>query len=191
MNRLFLAAELGIPLIERLVLTQHQITQQASGDADQLRIVAPENLHLTLQFLGETKVEVSERIQERLHKFTQGLFPFEVVARGIGAFPDHQDPRIIWAGFEEKSAELIGLIQKNVEKELEQLGISPDHREYHPHITLARCRGPITGLTQNLQNLSNLELGGAYVRDLVLFESELTSTGPRYTVRDRFPLGPT
>ncbi len=191
MNRLFLAAELGIPLIERLVLTQHQITQQASGDADQLRMVAPENLHLTLQFLGETRLEVSERIQERLHKFTQGLFPFEVVANGIGAFPDDQDPRIIWAGFEEKSAELIGLIQKNVEKELEQLGISPDPREYRPHITLARCRGPITGLTQNLHNLSNLELGGAYVRDLVLFESELTPVGARYTVRDRFPLGPT
>lgn len=191
MNRLFLAAELGIPLIEHLVLTQQQIAEKTSNHEEQLRFVSPENLHLTLRFLGDTPLEVSERIQERLHRFTQGLFPFEVSVKGIGAFPDTQNPRIIWAGFEEKSVELISLIQQSVDKELEHLGISPDPRDYRPHVTLARCRGSIQPLKHTLDALENLELRGAFVRDFVLFESELTLAGPRYTVRDRFPLGPT
>lgn len=186
MNRLFIAAELGIPVVERLTQIQNELGRRF--EATQLRMPETKDLHLTLKFLGETDVALQERIQETLHAFALGLFPFELALKGVGSFPDAAAPRIVWAGLEPKSDELVGLLKDTLERELENIGIPKETRDFKAHITLARVRDLTE--TPNMDDLKGLDVGSTYIRDLVLFSSTLTPNGAIYSVVDRFPLGP-
>jgi len=191
MTRLFISAELGIPLVERLVLVQKEVQGRLEArDYIDLRLVQAENLHLTLKFIGDVPFALSERIQETLHEFAGGLFPFEIQVQGLGTFPEQDPPQILWSGLEDKSSELIGLLRETLERELEKIGIPLDTREFKSHITLGRFRGEAPKRAEYLSDLNDLLIGKSYVRDIVLYASELSHAGPTYTVIDRFPLGP-
>jgi 2'-5' RNA ligase len=83
---------------------------------------------------------------------------------------------------------LVGLLKDTLERELENIGIPKETRDFKAHITLARVRDLTE--TPNLDDLKGLDVGSTYIRDLVLFSSTLTPNGAIYSVVDRFPLGP-
>ena len=194
MKRLFIAVDLAIAVVERLAMAQAELQEsvsQDSGDQVDLRLVAPENIHITLKFLGDQPLELMPMVEKALEKLTEPLFPFEVECARLGAFPRAARPRIIWAGLDEESEEVLGLLQKALERDLEQLGVERESRPFHPHVTLGRVksRRVAPDFEEILKPYGNVSFGKSFIKDLVLFESHLEARGPRYEVVRRFSLG--
>lgn len=193
MRRLFVAIDLSITVVERLVMFQGQLREQVDESFDEsvrLRLVDATNIHLTLKFLGDTTPVMVPRIRNALQTLCEPLFAFEVECVGVGAFPKLQAPRIIWAGLDEESSEVLGLLQRTVEKELHQLGIEKEQRPFHPHITLGRVKsGTTPSFEELLGSYGEVGFGSSYIREMVLYESHLDHLGARYEVVDRFRLG--
>src|SRR5690554_2341427 len=127
MKRLFIAVDLSIGVVEKLVVLQEDLQRQFSarlGDGLNMRWVDAPNIHLTLKFLGETDEALLPMIGQTLAKLGQPLFPFEVECQGMGAFPDASRPRVLWAGMDTRGGEVLGLLQQAIERDLSELGIA-------------------------------------------------------------------
>lgn len=190
MSRLFIAVDLSVAVVEKLAILQAEIARRLGDDSASVRWVAAPQIHVTLNFLGDVEEPVIPMLDEVLGKLVRPLFPFEVMCCRLGAFPDLGHPRILWAGLDEKGAEVMGLLRQTIEQDLGELGFAADPREYHPHVTLGRVRSvEALDMRELAGDLTDLELGTSYIKDIALFESRLGSDGPQYIVRRRFPLG--
>ncbi len=143
--------------------------------------VAPENVHLTLKFLGEVAAERQPEIVAALSSATQGTKTITLVVRGAGAFPNTRAPRVVWAGIEPDPA--IEILADRVERSCAPLGFSPEGRPFRPHLTLGRAErdarardwGGVAELLDGLPLATSAVLDGV---DLV--RSELRRGGSVY-----------
>ena len=150
----------------------------------EVRWVRPENVHLTLKFLGDVPEDDLGHIAEALEQLRLRYGPFEAELSGFGAFPSARRARILWAGIGEGSEPLRALAG-DVEASLERLGFEREDRVYVPHLTLGRARGrPVS-----------LEAGGPpppvpgfLVRSVELVESVLGATGSASSTLAVYPL---
>ena len=127
-----------------------------------VRWVRPENVHLTLKFLGDvSKDDLLGGVAEALEAVRGRHEPFEAEPSGFGAFPSAGKARILWVGIDEGSDRLRALA-RDVEASLEPLGFEREDRSYIPHLTLGRARA----------------------RPVVVEATELPSTVPSFTVRN-------
>ena len=192
MKRLFLAVDLSIGVVERLVMLQEAVAARLREhpDVEAVRWVDAPLIHVTLKFLGEAPETMLPELTDRLEALVRPLFPFEVHCRGFGASPDPSRARLLHAGLDDNGAEVMGLLCQAIERDLDAVGFRAEPRPYHPQITLGRLRAsrPVD-LRPITDEFADLHIGSSYVRDIVLFESELTRKGPIYRVLDRFPLG--
>lgn len=193
MERLFVALNLSISVVEGLVRLQEDLTREIDerfGDELWMRPVAPQNIHVTLKFLGDTPPALIPRIRQVLRTLCEPLFAFRVECLGVGVFPDAQKPRIVWAGLDEQGAEVLGLLQKNVERDLGAIGVPQEQRPYRPHVTVGRIKAQRRrSFEELLTRYDGVSFGESVIGDMVLFRSELRSQGPRYEVVERFRLG--
>lgn len=191
MKRLFIALDLAIPVVEQLAVFQEELQETLAGEEDiRVRWTSAENIHLTLKFLGDTEEALVPMLRETLADLVKPLFPFEVEARGVGFFPGPTKPRIIWSGFDKQGAEVLSLLNKAVERDLEQLGFEKEQRKFRPHVTLGRVKSrQRPDFTELGEEIGARSFGKSYIKDIILYESQLRSDGPRYTVLDRFTLG--
>lgn len=192
-RRLFVAVDLAIPVVERLAMFQDELTarvdQRFDGDI-RLRTVDAENIHITLKFLGDTPPEMVPVIGDTLEELCEPLFPFDVHCQNVGAFPNIKSPRILWAGLDDEGAEVMTLLQTHVERDLHELGIDRDRRDYHPHVTLARIKSRKRPSFESLlQRYDDVSFGKSFINDIVLYESHLDHNGPQYRVIQRYGLG--
>lgn len=147
--------------------------------------------HLTLHFFEELPTERMPDVVDAMRETARGTGPFEVEIRGVGAFPNLQRPRVLWAGIEQGSTEIQSLVGR-LRPALAARGISTEPRPFVPHLTLARLRLP-RAATWAARLLADPELASrvwarATVSELLLKESELLPAGPRHTVRARVSL---
>lgn len=105
-----------------------------------MRWTHPENVHLTLKFLGEVPEGEIEQIGAALRKVCADHAPFDASLSSFGAFPSARRARIIWAGAGAGSEELRDLTA-DVETAFEPLGFGREDRTFVPHATLGRVRG--------------------------------------------------
>lgn len=181
--RTFIAIEL--PEETRDLLAKIQSELKAQG-AD-VKWVEPQNIHLTLKFLGEVKEEKLEKVILTLESIAKENIAFSLRISSLGAFPKLDYPRVIWAGIEkgEKEAKQIA---KGLEEKLQKLDIPKEERAFSAHITLGRTRSTqgreklipvLKRLADKLpnENLSPLEF---LVTRITLFKSTLTPKGPLY-----------
>ncbi|MFA5365336.1 MAG: RNA 2',3'-cyclic phosphodiesterase [Candidatus Bathyarchaeia archaeon] len=175
--RTFFAFDIEDETITRL-LTKAQ-GMLASTGAD-LKMVEPQNIHLTVRFLGDTSPAMVDPIYEEMKqiKFT----PIEVELKGLGVFPRLTNPRVVWAGITKGAKELTNVFAQ-LEPRLRGLVFAPDNKGFSPHLTIARVR---TGrnkpqLVKLVQELGNFEFGTAKVSCLRLKKSDLTPRGPIYS----------
>ena len=158
---------------------------------DDVKWVAPDNLHWTIQFLGEITDEVMAKVCLLTCRIAAHHEPFSLTATGIGAFPKPERPRTLWLGAGEGSEALCSL-QDELEESLCDLGFRPEHRRYVPHLTLGRVgrhAHTSAALADELQGLSDYEGGTMGVDEVTVYASELKSGGPVYHVLARVPLG--
>lgn len=164
------------------------------------RRVAPENLHVTLRFLGDVEPGAVDAIRAALADASSASPSGAARVRGFGAFPGPRSPRVIWAGVDDPSG-AITTLERNVSARIEGLGFPPEDRPYAPHVTVARIGGsrrPRRGRRADASGPGPAftppppqPLGPEFpVRELSLVASELSPRGPRYRAVDRFPLVP-
>jgi RNA 2',3'-cyclic 3'-phosphodiesterase len=99
--------------------------------------VPPENVHLTLKFLGDVSAERQQGIVDALASAAEGTKTITLVVRGAGAFPNTRSPRVVWAGIEPDPA--IEILADRVERSCALLGFPPEGRPFRPHLTLGRA----------------------------------------------------
>lgn len=151
------------------------------------RWIPPENMHLTLRFIGEVDNAQARDIDDMLLGLNgKG---FELTLSGVDVFTD--GPRItsLWAGVE--ANEPLNRLQAKVEQAVIRAGLPPERRKFKPHVTLARGRienGP--KLQQFMSRNALLKIGPFRVEDFVLFSSFLSQSGPLYTEEVSYPLEP-
>lgn len=181
MIRSFLAIELPKPILRKIEEVQGDLR---STHAD-VRWVSPEKIHLTLKFFGSIEESRIDSIFKSIDEPIRSTLPFSLKVRGVGAFPQLKNPRVIWMGLVEEREALTSL-QKQIETQLEKVGFQPEDRPFHPHLTLGRMRssrgkGDLVG---RIEKHKEEEFGDLQVERVVLFKSDLKPTGPIHT-----PLG--
>ena len=153
--------------------------------------VVPENLHVTLKFLGDVELTETARICDAMKRAVTDLDPFVLTLGGVGAFPNLSRPNTIWLGALDDDRPMVEL-HKNLEIRLQKLGFRREGRRFQTHLTIGRVRraGPVAkNLGDRLRELADYEAGKTRVDQIVLFSSQLTSDGPIYQVLGRAKLG--
>ena len=153
--------------------------------------VKPENLHLTLKFLGPVEETRLEAIAEAVASAARGCGSFRFVLGGLGAFPQPRVARVVWVGVPEGADSLAGL-QARLEAELEPLGFPREERPFTAHLTLGRVRGPgrREQLAAALISVPVEPLGEMVLDRIEMMKSDLRREGPRYSILHSLPLGP-
>lgn len=148
------------------------------------RWVIPENIHLTLKFLGDISINSIPDIREVMEEAVLYSAPFKLGVSGVGVFPDMRRIQIIWAGVNGDLSSLTEL-QKKLDTGLEKLGFAPESRPFTAHLTLARMRDEASpGERENAGKIiesTQLEAVEFPVGEINLVKSELKREGPVYT----------
>ncbi len=153
---------------------------------DAIRWTSNSNFHLTLRFLGNVETDVEEKLVRGLAKIEVKAFTLPI--EGIGRFPSHGRPAVVWAGCGKGHPNLFQLRQQ-VDDLLIQLGIDCEMQDFVPHITLGRCKdSPPKQVESYLRDLRSLEGPIFKVESITLFESRLSPLGPKYFPLEEFPL---
>src|SRR6266550_5222319 len=139
----------------------------------------PAQMHLTLSFLGDVPAESDSALREKLGVIEFGAFFLPIV--GVGTFSAKGAPKIIWIGVGKAHPHLFQ-IHKRVQEAALAVGIEPELRPWHPHITIARCCGvSAQSLRKFLQSNAELDTGMIRVDAFHLYSSNLTPAGPIHT----------
>jgi len=184
--RSFLAIELPEAIRKRIEEIQADLR---SSNSD-VRWVSPEKIHLTLKFFGNVEESRVDTITKSIELLVGGTPCFSLEVRGMGAFPNIKNPRVLWMGLIDEKQVLVAL-QKQLESTLETIGFQVEDRPFRPHLTLGRMnsgRGK-DELIGRIQKYKEERFGDVEVKRLVLFKSDLRPTGPIYTALRELKLG--
>jgi 2'-5' RNA ligase len=177
MHRLFVA--IRPPEIVRDLLID------AMDDSPEFRWQDDEQLHLTLRFIGEVERPMAEDLADALGRIRASCFDIRI--KGVGRF-DQRNSGALWAGVEPK-APLAALAAK-VERVCLNVGLEPERRAFHPHITLARWKGHRSREAEDSVGRNRAFASDPFPVDhFSLFESRLSRHGAHYEEIASYPLG--
>jgi 2'-5' RNA ligase len=190
MKRCFVA--MTVPEATRSVLAdlQSELRALPASAARRVRLVPAPNLHVTIKFLGDTPDADIDPIVATLRAVAATTrLPGTRVA-GVGAFPSPARPRVVFAGLS-LGGDAVAAFAADIERHLAPLGIAPEQRGNHPHVTLARIEGakPRGPLSRWIERHPSGDAGPISDDALVLFESQLTPQGAIYRALATVPLG--
>jgi len=150
-----------------------------------LRITPPDNLHITLKFLGDFPEAALPRLAHQAASKLAPMQDFDVTLAGLGAFPHARAASVVWIGIQHGASQLARIARK-LETTAGKLGAMRDRRPYQPHLTLARLREP---RAIPLDRVSAPDPITFRVEDVVLYESRLAPSGATHLPLARLPMG--
>jgi len=157
----------------------------AMDDNADFRWQAEEQLHLTLRFVGEVERPVADDLAAELPGIRAQ--PFELRVAGTGRF-EQRSSGALWAAVEPRTP--IAALAAKVERACVAVGLEPERRAFHPHITLARWKGRRGHeVARFLERTRGLSSEPFEVRDFILFESRLSRHGAHYEEVASYRLG--
>ncbi|MGD8990732.1 MAG: RNA 2',3'-cyclic phosphodiesterase [Desulfobacterales bacterium] len=144
--------------------------------------VRPENIHLTLKFLGNIDANRTDAVVNAMTLAARGRAALHLNASGIGVFPNARRPRVIWIGLGGQVDHLKSL-QQTLDAHLADSGFSAEKRPFKGHLTLGRVKGKIAAerMQSALDEFNAFESNGFATNRIILFKSELHPTGAIYT----------
>ena len=184
MKRIFIAVkvEAGETLLKMISSFKSGLINET------IKWTKPDNIHITLAFLGDTEEEMIKIISEMLKEKCEGSGKFELIIKGSGVFKNISEPRVIWTGIEpsEKFSQLNGLIKSG----LGDAGIEIEDRPFNPHLTLGRIKHikDKEVLKSLINGYQNKEIQKVAVNEVILYESILLPPGPVYKPIGKFKL---
>jgi 2'-5' RNA ligase len=176
--RLFIAIDLG-----------QAVRALVEKEIERLRALAPnakwvkaEGIHVTLAFLGHLEDARAEEVKAIVSDVAGRHPPLQLGVEGIGGFGSSARPRVLWAGLT-GDLEPLASIKTDLEKRMTPFGYEPEKRAFKPHLTLARARMPNgdSALARCLRVSQVDSFGSAKVNRLILFRSDLSPKGAKYT----------
>ena len=177
MHRLFVAIRPPEAIRDLLI--------DAMDDSPDFRWQDDEQLHLTLRFVGEVDRHVAADLGDALARVRAPALTLRI--KGVGSF-DHRAAGALWAGVEPK--EPLAALAAKIERVCQHVGLEPERRAFHPHITLARWKGRRTReLADYLDRRRGLASEPFAVDRFILFESRLSRHGAHYEEVASYPLG--
>jgi 2'-5' RNA ligase len=192
---------IGIDLDSEVRARISRFLEGVQGFAPDARWARPESLHITLKFIGEQTLEQVAAITERLRRVESGAF--DIRSAGYGFFPTAKAPRVFWIGIQ-AGPHLVELA-KSIDMAVAELGIPREDRPFSPHLTLARAGGrsgspkwrkgdgPNTAfgtLEKRLAAMGELDFGTMAAHEFILYQSQLSRGGSKYTKLQQFSLRP-
>jgi 2'-5' RNA ligase len=186
-TRVFVAVEVSSAVLERAA----DLIERLRTSGAPVKWVDPSKMHLTLKFLGDVAQADLAGVYRGVAQAAAQHTPFGISLAGAGAFPNPRRPRTLWIGVD-RGADVLCELQVGIDKSLKKVGFPKEQRRFHPHLTIGRIRhgGSDTGrLANQLREFEQFDAGTATIRDVVVFASHLTQTGPNYEVLSRSPLG--
>jgi 2'-5' RNA ligase len=176
--RLFVAVDLSDEVRASISALSRRLAERA-GHSRGLRFVRPEQLHLTLVFIGDVEAARGTAIARSLEPPFE-CSPFDLQFEGLGTFPPSGAPRVLWLGVTGGAEQAVAL-QNLVAARLERVGVPRERRPFSPHLTLARWRQSRPSDRQAM--VSDLATGRfrMAVSGITLYESCLSSAGSTYT----------
>lgn len=148
----------------------------AMEDGPELRWVGDEQLHLTLRFAGEVERPVANDLAVAIGKARSNRFELRIA--GVGRF-DRRSGGALWAGLDPKAP--VAALNAKVERICQETGLPPEHRAFHPHITLARWNGRSSPAADSFMERNRGLCSRPFLVDrFFLFESHLSRHGPHY-----------
>lgn len=173
---------IAIPAADQVYAQALATIKSLRAHTDNVRWTIPENLHWTLQFMGEVDDTDVYEICREVGRAAAEMEPFSFAGLSIQAFPKNEKPRTIWLGAGEGGEQLCTL-QRKIEDRMSDLGFRPERQRFTPHLTLGRVlQGSHAGeaIAQQLTQLADLDGGVMEVDEVIVFGSELTREGPTY-----------
>jgi len=193
--RTFIAIELSTEAQTALAKLQQRL--KAVVPPQSVRWTAPENIHLTLHFLGDVAVDKVSKITNLMQAAAATCSPFSLTLGGLGCFPNTRRPRIVWTGVSGQ-VEILLKLHRELSEGLKTIGFTPETRPYSPHLTVGRVKD---GLPQRLLNQLGQVLeqtqpqvghvAALDVTEIHLMQSDLKPAGPVYTQLATAALNPT
>jgi len=188
--RLFVALEPPDLVRHRLSTLKAELQRAAGRGSGDVKWVAIDNVHLTLQFLGAVPEERVDPVKVAVATAAAEARPLHLELRGAGGFPSGRRARVLWAGVGGEVAQLTALVAA-LGRRLGPLGFAAEERPFSPHITLGRSRDPrgAPGLAAALALAAESPGAPWRATEVVLFQSFLSPKGPRYEALARAALG--
>ena len=183
-------AFIAITLPESCCAALSQLQRHLMRAKADVKWVEPKQLHATLKFLGEISEPQRLRLDVLVRDVARGASPMRLALDQLGAFPSLSAPRVLWVslrGDVERLSELV----KRLERELAACGVASEDRPFAAHVTLGRVRSSRgrSALVRTAHEVAWHPMEPWTATEVTLYRSELSSTGPRYTLLAALPLG--
>lgn len=179
--RVFVAVR--VPNLPRI----HAILDELRRCGRSLRTVDPDQLHVTLKFLGETGAVEAAELAQRLNAVLQGQEEQDCELQGLGAFPRADRPSVVWTGVGPE--EWFVQLAERIDSCASELGFPREARPFTPHLTLARVKfRPPERLAEMLSESSSTRFGAFRADAVELIESVPGKNGPRYVTLAHMPI---
>lgn len=178
--RLFIAAAIGALVGEAAVEVIDELRRRVRECAPRARVTwnTPERIHITVRFIGQADDDRVRLVAAALGP-PLPIDPFELTVAGLGVFPSHGRPRVIWAGVT-AGREAMRDVERQIASRLDPILGRGEERDYTPHLTLARVRDA-AGLTRRVcDGLESTVLGTTTIDGVTLFESRMSPQGSTY-----------
>jgi 2'-5' RNA ligase len=183
-------AFVAVPVSDEIEQLVSEVERDLKTVAANVKWVRPENIHITLKFLGNTTQDTIDGLCGALPEALRGRHRFDVLIAGAGTFPPGgKAPRVVWIGLQDGTDGLIE-VAGMVEAVTSSLGFEKEERPFRPHLTIGRVRrgsGRLKELADRVAGIrfNPLKLG---VDRVNLVRSRLGPQGPTYTVLESFAL---
>lgn len=184
MIRLFIA----LPLEKQIEDNLGRIANDLKQVGGHVKWVNPENIHLTIKFLGNTEEDFVDKLKAEIDRVAGTCDPILSRINRLGGFPNLKHPRVIWAGFSDGVDRLTRLAHE-LDERISQLGWEREQRDFKAHLTLGRVKDA-HGLDALDDFVAGYKLPDMSMRldRIVLFKSTLTQQGPIYKRLHERPL---
>jgi len=179
--RAFIAVEIPREIQQNIHKETATLRKEIGG---LVRWVPPENMHLTLKFLGDISPSSVEFLIQMLRNEAENVSGFSLQLTGLGSFPSLKRPRVVYIGFHAPAG--LDALQRGIEAAARRLGYEAEDRPFSPHLTLGRVRQNVTAADQQkirrvIEGTQVDVLGTARVDSVHLYKSELKPGGSVYT----------
>jgi 2'-5' RNA ligase len=182
--RLFIALDLDDGARTAIAAEQKRLAAALrESSRSSIRWVRPEQMHLTLVFLGEVDevraAAIAVEIRQDVPQAT-----FELVFEGAGVFPPRGAPTVLWVGTSSGADEAIAL-QREMARRVALHGVPLETRPFRPHLTLGRWRASRSADRERVLTAAPRRIAALHVDHATLYQSRLSPAGPSYTALAR------
>jgi 2'-5' RNA ligase len=181
--RTFIAIDIGKTVAANIGGLQEELRGFLGPRQEGVKWVDPECIHLTLKFLGDVEEGEIAGITEVVAQIVDNFKIFSIEVKKVSSFG--RPPRVIWIGV--NVSDILCRLQSRLDSRLIKIGFEADEKKFVPHLTLCRVKDFAVGkqLKQIIRGFEGFSAGKIQVKSVCVYKSELTKTGPEYTLLSR------